>query len=165
MAGLAHTYTTRTFAGEIVIVNRKKEFKMNSTMFYQNEINKFQVGDRVTMNITNRKPKRTEQQNRYLWGVYYPVIAQETGEQNIDILHELFKGLFLTIEIREVLGKKVRVTKSTTNLSVLDFIEFVMAIENYTGIKAPPTENSQLAPLLHSSDVPIDITDSQLPIE
>lgn len=99
------------------------------------------------MILTNQKPKRTENQNRYYFGVYLPLIAEETGEQNIDRLHELFKSMFLTKEIVKVLGKDVRMKRSTTDLTVSEFIEYIMAIENETQIKAPPTENFSLAPL------------------
>jgi hypothetical protein len=84
-------------------------------------------------------------QNNYLWGVYYPLIAQETGESNIDRLHELFKGLFLTEGVVEVLGKKVRMKKSTTELGRGEFSQFILDIETETGIMAPPTENYGLS--------------------
>ena len=146
---LVHTYTTRNFGGVIIQskTTGKKQVKLHSEKFYQHEINKFNVNDEVTINITNKKPKRTEQQNRYYWGVYLPLIAKETGESKIERLHNLFKGEFLTIKIVKVLGKPVREIKSTTDLSVNDFTEYIMKIEAMTEIAAPPTENYGLAPL------------------
>ena len=43
--------------------------------------------------------------------------------------------------------KKVRKKKSTTELGVGEFCEFIMNIEAETGVAAPPTENYNLAPL------------------
>jgi hypothetical protein len=150
MSKLAHTFLQETFAGEIVRdpeTNYKNKLKVESPTFYQHRLNKFQPGDKVTMTITNKKPRRTQQQNRYYWGIYLPIIAQETGEQDLDKLHTLFRGKFLTTGIETVLGQKVRMTRSTTDLSVGEFIEYIMAIENLTGVSAPPPENYQLAPL------------------
>ena len=79
-------------------------------------------------------------QNNFYWGVYLPLIAKETGEHNIERLHKLFSGKFLTLEIIEVLGEKVRMVKSTAKLSKLEFGEYIMNIEAETGIQAPSTE-------------------------
>jgi len=128
------------------------QLKITSPEFYQNQLNKFKPGTKVTLVLHTMKTKRSDRQNRYLWGAYYPIIAQETGERNLDRLHELFKSMFLTKEIVEVLGKKVRIKKSSAELSVNDFCEFIMAIENETGIQAPPVENFELAPLREKNE-------------
>ena len=107
-------------------------------------------GEKVTLEVHNRKAKRTEAQNRYYFGVYLPLIGKETGEHNIDRLHALFSGKFLTEMVVEVLGEKTRLKKSTTELGVGEFCEYIMNIESETGVAAPPTENYDLAPLVHS---------------
>jgi len=124
-----------------------KKLVVASKAWYQHSLNKFKVGESVTLEIHNRKAKRTEAQNRYYWGVYLPLIAKETGEHNLDRLHELFKGKFLTQGVVEVLGQKVRMKKSTTELGVGEFCEFIMNIEAETGVAAPPTELYELIPL------------------
>jgi hypothetical protein len=121
--------------------------EIQSKDFYQHQLNKFKPDEKVTVTISNKKPKRTQEQNRYYWGVYLPLISAETGEQNIDRLHGLFSGKFLTSEIVEVLGEKVRIKKSTTELGVGDFCKYIMDIESETGIAAPPTENYDLIAL------------------
>lgn len=125
----------------------KKKVVPTSPAWYHHSVNKFKVGDKVTLVIHNRKPKRTEAQNRYYWGVYLPQIARETGERDLDKLHELFKGKFLTEGVVEVLGEKVRLKKSTTELGVAEFSQFIMDIEALTHVEAPPTENEGLPPL------------------
>ena len=139
---LSYTYQSRSFAGIIVAekTTSKKQLKLNAPIWYQHEINKFKDGDPVTLVITNKKPKRTEVQNRYYWGVYLPMISQETGN-DMDDLHTLFKGMFLSKEIVTVLGKPVRRTKSTTELSTGEFGDYIRQIEVLTGGLAPPTEN------------------------
>lgn len=134
------TYTTRTFAG-VVEGGIKKKLRLLSPTYYQHEINQFPEGSRVTVSVTSKKPKRSEAQNRYYWGVYIPLISKETGEEDRYALHELFKGKFLADNIKQVLGEKVRIKKSTTALTRPEFTEYIMNIENMTGIKAPPTDN------------------------
>jgi hypothetical protein len=147
-----HTRTKREFAPEVV---ETKDFgakvvlddeghnklKINSPVWYRHQLSKFRTGETVTLYVSSRRPKRTIQQNRYYWGVYLPLISRETGEQNIEALHKLFSGMFLSEGITEVLGQRVRMTKSTTALSKADFGEYIMAIEAETGIEAPPTAN------------------------
>jgi hypothetical protein len=134
--------TSQQFAAIVRRAKNESESKLviKSQKFYQHQLNKFKDCEKVTLFITNKKPKRSEQQNRYYFGVYLPLIAQETGERNIMRLHELFKGEFLTEGIVDVLGKKVRMKKSTTELSVSEFCKYIMDIESETGIPAPSPE-------------------------
>lgn len=128
-------------------VTGDKKLVLKAPVWYANQLNKFKEGENVTLLIHNRKPKRSEAQNNYYWGAFLPLISQETGEQDIDALHELFKGLFLTTGIKQVLGKPVRKKKSTTTLNKAEFSEYIMKIEAETGVAAPPTESYGLDPL------------------
>ncbi len=120
---------------------------VRSKVYYQHQLNKFKDATEVTLEVHTRKPKRTEQQNRFYWGVYLPLIADETGEKDLDALHELFKGKFLAEGIVEVLGEKVQKKRSTTELGIGEFCQFIIDIEALTGIIAPPTENWGLVSL------------------
>ena len=124
-----------------------KALVIDSKAWFQHQLNKFKVGESVTLEIHNRRAKRTEAQNRYYWGVFLPLVAKETGEHNVERLHALFSGKFLTEGIVEVLGQKTRLKRSTTELGVGEFCEYIMNIEAETGVEAPPTENYDLAPL------------------
>ncbi len=135
---------TKDFAATVVGRFQDIRLEITSPIFYRHQLNKFKEGDQVTVYVSTRRPKRTTAQNRYLWGVYYPIIASETGENDIERLHALFKGKFLTTGIVDVLGERVRMTKSTTELSKAEFSEFIMSIEGLTGIQAPPTDNYYL---------------------
>lgn len=147
MSGLLHTHIARTFGASVTERDGRKALSMNAPDYYQTFLNSLAVGDTLSVEITNKKPKRTTQQNSYYWGVYLPTIAKETGEHDLDRLHALFKAKFLTKEIAKVLNEKVRITRSTTDLSVSEFAEFIMHIEELTGVAAPPVENFDLAPL------------------
>ena len=119
----------------------KPSLVVQSRAFYEHQLGKFKDGEKVTLIITNRFAKRTNAQNRYIWSMIYPMVAQETGEDDLDRLHELFKGMFLTISIVEVMGKMVRMTKSTTELTTKEFSEYIRKICRETNCIAPPTEN------------------------
>ena len=132
----------------------KKKLVISSPAWYRHSVQKFKLGENVTLVIHNRKPKRTEAQNRYYWGVYLPEIARETGEKDLDRLHELFKGKFLTEGVVDVLGEKVRLKKSTTELGRAEFSQFIMDIETLTGVAAPPVENYGLEPEPSGAPIP-----------
>lgn len=117
-----------------------KRLEMSSPDWYQHAINEFHEGEIVSLVITTKRPKRSDQQNRYYWGAYLPLISKQTGH-SIEELHELFKGMFLTKAIVEVLGSKVRMRGSTAKLSKSEFTEYIMKIEELTGIQSPPTED------------------------
>src|SRR3972149_2341739 len=87
------TYS-QPFAAKIVQEGGLNKLVVKNQRWYQYQLQKFKPGMEVTLIINNRKPKRTEQQNGYYWGVYLPLISEKTGEHEIGRLHELFKGKF-----------------------------------------------------------------------
>ena len=95
-------------------------------------------GKEFAISIDERKPTRSENQNRFYW-LYIGIISEETGYTK-DELHTLFKGKFLSKEIKEVMNQKVRITKSTTDLNKSDFSEYIMEIQTFTGITPPDTQ-------------------------
>lgn len=140
-----YTKTSKGFSGVIVERGGMKEWQANHPIYLRHEINKYKAGDKVTCYYTQEKLKRTEAQNRYYWGAYLPMISAETGN-DIDDLHTLFKGMFLSKGIVEVLGHKVRQAKSTTELTAGQFSEYISRIEELTGVLAPPTMESEEEP-------------------
>lgn len=132
---------TKDFAGKIINQDGHNVLKINSPVWYQHQLSKFNDNEEVSLYISSRRPKRTVAQNNYYWGVYLPLIAKETGEHNLERLHKLFSGKHLTKGIVKVLGETVRMVKSTTTLSKPEFAEYIMDIEADTEIQAPPTEN------------------------
>lgn len=120
---------------------------VKSQRWYQHALQKFKDGEHVTLEVHNRKPLRSIQQNRYYWGVYLPLIAEKTNEPDLDRLHELFKGKFLSLGVVEVLGERVRMKKSTTELSIGEFCKYIQDIHHLTDVEPPPTQNYGLPPL------------------
>lgn len=94
-------------------------------------------GKKIEIQVNEKKSTRSQQQNSYYW-LYLGVIAKETGHTTDD-LHELFKGKFLSKGIKEIFGEKVRSKASTATLSVGRFVEYLMEIEELTGVPLPDT--------------------------
>ena len=130
--------TSNIFAGVIKRKDNKKVLVWNSPDFVRYQIEMFDVGTKITAYLSNKKPKRSLQQNNF-YHLYKQLISDETG-QPVDALHVLFKGKFLSKGITEVLGEKVRVVKSTTELTKLEFVEFLERIEALVEIPIPDTE-------------------------
>lgn len=81
---------------------------------------------RVNVSITKWNDVRSNQQNRYLWGVCYYMISEELG-YTADEIHELCKEMFLKTWIM-VNGKELPTTVSTTKLTTVGFMEYVSKI-------------------------------------
>jgi hypothetical protein len=105
--------------------------------------------------ITDKKAKRSELQNRYLFGWVYMqlaallenagiVIHTDTGEVpwTKDLLHEVMKTKFLMIgEVKSKSGRTIPIYISTTKLCKEKFSEFVQNVKNlayqFWGIDIP----------------------------
>lgn len=137
------TFESKSFVGEIIELDGKHKLKLHAAPYYNTFLNtKCKVGEVLTMTLTKRKPKRTLAQNNYYW-VYMDLIASETGNQAED-LHALFKKKFLRGHKVTVMGEVVEHEGSTTELSRLDFGDYIRKIEELTGIQSPPTENYRI---------------------
>jgi len=77
---------------------------------------------------------RSNQQNRYLWGVVYPTILESGGEAlrgwTKEDLHTFFLGEWSGWEELELLGRKqCRPIHTSSNLSTTEFEEYVEFIK------------------------------------
>lgn len=103
---------------------------------------KCKPNDQLSVTITNKKPKRSENQNRFLW-LYYSVIAKESGNSEIEV-HEWAKSACMPSRIVKVFGDPVRMKQSTTELTVNEFNEFISKIQERTGVPIPDTTDFNL---------------------
>ena len=75
--------------------------------------------------IKQHKKKRSDEANRYLWGVVYRTLADATGH-DADDFHEYFLGEMYGWEEYEIMGRKrVRPMKRSRKLSSAEFFEYV----------------------------------------
>ncbi len=137
------TFESTSFLATVRHIDGKNKLVLNAAPYYNTYLNtKCKDGEILTMVLTKRKPKRTLAQNNYLW-VYMTFLSEETGATPED-LHALFKHKFLRGRKVNVMGEVVEREGTTTNLSRLDFGEYIRKIEDFTGIQAPPTENYRI---------------------
>lgn len=79
--------------------------------------------------ITEHRERRSDAQNRYLWGCAYATLAKATGQLAED-WHEYFLGEHYGWETVEMLGrKKLRPIRRSSKLSKAEFAEHVEFIQ------------------------------------
>ena len=112
--------------------------------------------------IEDKLPTRTQLQNRYLWGWIYSSIESQLEAAGIviqcddgrevpyskDILHEIFKRKFLILGVIESRGKSLELYRSTTELSTIEFCDYVRKVEQFAyqfwQITVPPAVGQNL---------------------
>jgi hypothetical protein len=73
--------------------------------------------------------KRSDAQNRYLWGIAYKTLEQATGQSAQD-WHDYFLGEHNGWEEYELFGKKkIRPMKRSSKMTTMEFMDFVDFIQ------------------------------------
>ena len=88
--------------------------------------------------ISKISRKRSLNQNDFYW-FYLNLIEKETGNDSND-LHQYFKGTLLSPRIGKVLGKVVKLARSTTSLNKIEFGDYLDKISALTLIPIPDVE-------------------------
>ena len=89
------------------------------------------LGDRCDWGVTvgPYRRKRSDQQNRMLWGIAYKTLADATGNDPDD-LHEFFLGDHFGWEVRTVMGQQRRVPKRrSSGLTTGEFSDYYAFIQ------------------------------------
>lgn len=77
---------------------------------------------------------RSNEQNRYYWGVVIDLISEHTGF-NREEMHEVLKHKFLRqtvwVPLRNGIKEQSIITKSTTKLTTLQFEEYLREIRQW----------------------------------
>ena len=94
--------------------------------------------DGAHITIAEEKRVRSLSQNAYYW-VFLGVIARETGD-NADDLHEFFKRKLLPPVFKTIQGEEIRLPRSTTELTKIEFGEYLDKICALTNIPLPDPE-------------------------
>lgn len=131
---------SNSFGAEIVEKSGIRNLIFNNEQYYWTRIQKLPLG-KYTVIIDNNAPTRSGAQNNYLWGVVYPTICEETGNE-IDDLHEWGKRKFLKPKNITIKGETIKIPGSTTKLSKSDFTEYIMALEQWSGVRIPTPEEA-----------------------
>lgn len=82
---------------------------------------------------------RSMSQNKLYWK-YLEIIEIETGN-NANDLHEYFRRTLLSPKFIKVMGKEIKIPKSTTELKKHEFSDYMTKISAETNIPIPDTES------------------------
>ena len=128
----------RRFTGTVKVIDGKKKFVPDHQALWQTRLNQCKEGSICTIDFSEKKYVRSLSQNNLYW-LYLGVIESETGNE-VDDLHKLFKKKFLPWTIKEAFGEKLLKLTSTTELDSTDFTNYLMKIEQLTGVPIPDTK-------------------------
>lgn len=106
-------------------------------------IMRMRAGSSVLVEISEYKKRRSDEQNRYLWGVCYQAIQDATGQEAKD-WHEYFLGEWSGWETYAMFGqKRKRPKRRSSKLNKLEFSDYVAFIQrrcSENGIYIPDPE-------------------------
>ncbi len=85
-------------------------------------------GKRISVRVTRYFPGRSLSQNRFLWGVVYPMLGDHLGYDKEE-LHDAMKHRFLRDREHEKDGL-VRV-RSTSKLTTVEFNEYIERVRRF----------------------------------
>jgi len=89
-------------------------------------------GQRLKVTVEVAKKKRSDEQNRYLWGAVYPTIIREAQLQgwSAEDLHEYLLGEIFGWERMEGFGRtRMRPVRRSSGMSTVDFAHFIAEIQ------------------------------------
>lgn len=100
--------------------------------------------------VTKVRSKRSGRQNKYLWGVVYPILLQGLIEEgwnvtNEEEVHKLFKTVMAEDEfIDPHTGEIIKIPSSTKEMSTVQFNTYINKLREYAneflGVDIPDPE-------------------------
>lgn len=104
----------------------------------------FAPGKPVKVEISQYHASRTNEQNRYLWGVCYKTLEDSTGQEASD-WHEYMLGEWSGWEVYELMGQKrkrpARRSSILNKVEFADYIDFIQKRAAQNGIHIPDPES------------------------
>lgn len=80
--------------------------------------------------VIEQKRRRSEQQNRYLWGVVYKTICEHLPGWDANDVHEYFLGEHFGWEVLEGMGKRrMKPIRRSSRLNKMEFADYIAFIQ------------------------------------
>jgi len=112
------------------------KIKINATQLYSHFLKMYaKPGDWASMEITLKKPKRSESQNSF-YHVYLSLIEISSGH-TIEELKAWVNEDILGKGISEVFGHTTRIVGHTSDLNMSEFCEMMNTVMDRTGVPIP----------------------------
>jgi len=102
------------------IPDKPKDFRFE---FYRRE------GKRVSLTVSYEKKNRSNNQNKYYWGVVCELISEVTGYEK-DEIHEILKQMFLA-EPKFIGSQEVVIGKSSADLDTVQYEDYLEKIRRW----------------------------------
>jgi hypothetical protein len=103
----------------------------------------------VEIAVKEHKPRRSDCQNKYLWGVVYPAILKHLEGWSAEDVHEYCLGEWSGWEMIQGLGRKrLKPIKRSSRLSTVEFMDYVAHIQRTMAEKHAiyiPDPNEEIA--------------------
>jgi len=88
----------------------------------------------VLVTISNKKQKRSIEQNSYMWAVVYTMLAEEMGYNDKEDIHQLMSRKFLKVREEEIDGELVTFVKRTSKLKTDEMEDYLEKCRRYGAI-------------------------------
>lgn len=111
-------------SANVVETNGQVSLSYRNPSYYQDQLNQLKGKKKAFVTIETGGSSRSLQQNRYLWSVIYPILAETTGYSDEEV-HEWAKSALLPPKILKVGTKAVYTARSTTSLTVGEMVEYI----------------------------------------
>jgi hypothetical protein len=86
--------------------------------------------------VSEYKPRRSDEQNRYLWGVCYPAILKHLQGWDAEDVHDYCLGEWSGWETVEGFGRKrLKPVRRSSRLSTLEFSDYVGFVQRTMAAK------------------------------
>jgi hypothetical protein len=102
----------------------------------------------VDIVVKKRRDRRSDQQNRYLWGVVYPTILRHLEGWDAEDVHEFCLGEWSGWETLQGFGRKrLKPIKRSSKLTTVEFMDYVAHIQRTMAERCIyiPDPNEQVA--------------------
>jgi len=114
-------------------VVQKGKLVLDEPKLYKQHLKTFKREDgeptKVVMVLEKWRQSRSDNQNRYYWGVVVRMIADELGYSDEEA-HEAIKWEFL-----RKLGVRITTVRSTADLSTVEFEEYLSKVRTWASIE------------------------------
>lgn len=103
--------------------------------------------DRVwKIEVSEYRPRRSDEQNRYLWGYVYPTILKHLEGWDAEDVHEYCLGEWSGWETVEGFGRKrLKPVRRSSRLSTTEFSDYVAHIQRAMAEKGIFIDDPQIA--------------------
>lgn len=98
----------------------------------------------LEITVEEKKRRRSEQQNRYLWGVVYKTVLEHLPGWDAEDVHEYFLGEHFGWETIEGMGRKrmrpVRRSSALNKQEFADYIDYIQRKMSERGVYIPDAQ-------------------------